>query len=81
MSTAGKVIVTVAVLPAASITVTVALLVLASAVFGVPLITPLFALMPSPGGRPVTLYPLIPLPPLGFMGLIKAPTCNDLGAL
>ena len=50
LSTAGKVIDTVSVLPAASLTVTVALAVLALAVSGVPLITPLVS-MASPDGR------------------------------
>ena len=79
MPTAGNVIDTSAVLPAASDTVTVALAVPASAVSGVPPITPVPASMLNPDGSPVALYSSMP-PPVGLIAVIAAidaPTCSE----
>ena len=73
-------IVTVAVLPAASRTVTVAVAVATSAASGVPLITPP-ASMPSPDGRSVALYSAMSMPPEGLSAVIASPTFRDTGAL
>ena len=81
MSTAGKLIVVVAVLPAVSPTVTLAVAGLASAASGVPLITPLPVLRINPDGSPVAPYSSMPTPPVGFMGVMATPTFKATGAV
>ena len=81
LSTAGKMIVAVAVLPAASRTVIVAVAVATSAASGVPPITPVPVLRVNPDGRSVALYSSMSTPPLGLMDVIASPTFRDTGAL
>ena len=81
MATAGNVIGTSAVLPAASLTVTVASAVFASAVSGVPPIAPVPVSRFNPEGNPVTAYSSMPTPPDGLISVIGTPTFNDAGAV
>ena len=81
LATAGNVRFTVSVLPALSAAFTVTDAVLASAVSGVPLITPVEALMLSPEGNPVALYPSMPDPPEGLIAVLSSSTFSDPGAV
>ena len=72
---------TVALLPPLSDTVTVTLAVAVAAAVGVPLITPVLALMLNPVGSPEALYSLTPMAPVGLIVVIAAPTFSEPGAV
>ena len=72
---------TVAVLAAVSNTVTVTLAVPVAAASGVPLITPVPALMLNPVGSPEASYSLTPMLPVGLIAVIATPTFSEPGAV
>ena len=82
LATAGKVVLTSAAFPASSVTVTVTVAVAAPAAVGVPPITPVPGSIISPGGNPAAAYDTMSLLGLvGWMAVMLAPTCNEVGAV